>query len=57
MSSRSSYNGVCKLRKEVGGVRWTNARMKSRESVPLVGRPSRPYIESGGQVTHKERFS
>ena len=57
MSSRSSYNGVCKLRKEVGGVRWKNARMKSRESVPLVGRPSRPYIESGGQVTYKERFS
>jgi len=30
---------------------------ESRESVPVVGRPSRPYIELGGQVTYKERFS
>jgi hypothetical protein len=38
-------------------VRWTNARMKSRESVPLEGRPDHPYTESGGQVTYREGFS
>jgi hypothetical protein len=31
--------------------------MKSRESVPLDGRPGYPYIESEGQVTYRERFS
>jgi hypothetical protein len=31
--------------------------MKSRESVPLEGRPDRPYTESGGQVTYREGFS
>jgi hypothetical protein len=34
-----------------------NARMKSREFVPLEGRVGRPYIEFGGQVTYGERFS
>jgi hypothetical protein len=32
-------------------------RMKSREFVPLERRPGRPYIESGGQVTYRERGS
>ena len=31
--------------------------MKSREFVPLEGRPGHPYIESGGQVTYRERGS
>jgi hypothetical protein len=31
--------------------------MKSRESLPLEGRPGHPYIEFGGQVTYRERGS
>jgi hypothetical protein len=34
--------------------------MKSRESIPLEGRPGRPYIEFGefgGQVIYRERGS
>ena len=31
--------------------------MKSRESVPLNGSPGRPYIESEGSVTYRERGS
>jgi hypothetical protein len=46
--------------KEVGEARWRTARMKSRESIPLEGRPGRPYIEFGefgGQVIYRERGS
>ena len=28
--------------------------MKSRDSIPLEGRPGHPYIESRGQVTYRE---
>jgi hypothetical protein len=31
--------------------------MKSREFIPLEGRPDHPYIEFGGQVTYRERGS
>ena len=31
--------------------------MKSSEFIPLDGRPGRPYIESGGQVTDRVGFS